>query len=122
MENIKAFLEGEDIEFGLGGVRLDLCRPFKRKVLRVEHAIPRGRVTTYGRLARRLGSLKGARAVGNSLATNPFPVVVPCHRAIRSDGSLGGYQGGAEMKRALLELEGIIFDRKGRAVVGEFYY
>jgi methylated-DNA-[protein]-cysteine S-methyltransferase len=48
--------------------------------------------------------------VGNALATNPFPIIIPCHRAIRSDGSLGGFQGATAMKRALLEREGIVFD------------
>jgi len=60
--------------------------------------------------------------VGNALATNPFPLIVPCHRAVRSDGSLGGFQGGPAMKRALLEREGIAFDRAGRAAVPRFHY
>jgi alkylated DNA nucleotide flippase Atl1 len=57
---------------------------------------------------------KGVRAVGTALARNPFPLVVPCHRAVRSDRTLGGFQGGLEMKRALLEMEGVEFDSKNR--------
>jgi methylated-DNA-[protein]-cysteine S-methyltransferase len=120
--NIAAFLRGGRMRFPLEQVRMDLCSPFQRSVLRAEHAIPRGRVSTYGRLARHLGSPKGARAVGNCLAGNPFPIVIPCHRAIRSDRTLGGYQGGGEMKRALLETEGILFDKSGRALVSDFFY
>lgn len=117
-----AFLEGKDIRFELDPVRMDLCSPFQQRVLRAEHAIPRGRVSTYGRLAMHLGIQKGARAVGNCLATNPFPIIVPCHRAIRSDRTLGGYQGGIDMKRRLLEMEGIHFDPSGRVLVSDFFY
>jgi methylated-DNA-[protein]-cysteine S-methyltransferase len=60
-------------------------------------------VSTYQRIAGHLGSPQAARAVGTTLAHNPFPIIVPCHRAIRTDGTLGGFQGGMEMKRALLE-------------------
>ena len=60
--------------------------------------------------------------MGNALATNPFPLIVPCHRAIRSDGHLGGYQGGLEMKRALLEREGIPLDASGRADIKQLYF
>jgi len=56
-----------------------------------------------------LGTPGAGRAVGNALARNPFPLVIPCHRAVRSDGALGGYQGGVQMKRKLLALEGVAF-------------
>ncbi|MBN2566310.1 MAG: methylated-DNA--[protein]-cysteine S-methyltransferase [Candidatus Eisenbacteria bacterium] len=62
------------------------------------------------------------RVVGRALATNPFPVVVPCHRAIRSDGGLGGYQGGVAMKRALLEFVGVAVSSAGRVVAPRQYY
>jgi methylated-DNA-[protein]-cysteine S-methyltransferase len=117
-----AFLEGEDIAFSLEVADLASCTEFQQSVLRAEHAIPRGRVSTYRLLAEHLGRPKGARAVGNALATNPFPLIVPCHRAIRSDRSLGGYQGGLEMKRALLEKEGIGFDDAGRVAGVRFHH
>lgn len=118
---IEAFLNGEDIRFPLDAVRLDLCTPFQQKVLRAEHAIPRGRVSTYHLIARHLDNPNGARAVGTALATNPFPNIIPCHRAIRFDGTLGGYQGGLKMKRTLLEMEGILF-RDAEHVSSQEYY
>jgi methylated-DNA-[protein]-cysteine S-methyltransferase len=102
-------------------IMIDRCPPFQQKVLSEEHKIPRGAVSTYRRLAAQAGRPKGARAAGNALAKNPFPIIIPCHRVIRTDGSIGGYQGGVEMKRALLEMEGIAFDAKGRAVVKGFF-
>lgn len=113
-DSIKAFLKGENVKFSLNLVNLSQCTKFQQSVLRAEHAIPRGRVSTYGHIAAHLSIPGGARAVGNALANNPFPLIVPCHRVIRSDLHIGGYGGGIEMKRALLEREGIIFDHAGR--------
>ena len=90
--------------------------------MRAEHAIPRGSVSTYGLIAAHVGVPGGARAVGNALASNPFPLIVPCHRAIRSDLHIGGFQSGTEMKRALLEKEGIIFDEAGRVICKRLHY
>jgi methylated-DNA-[protein]-cysteine S-methyltransferase len=119
---IEAFLSGEDIQFSFDAVRLDLCSAFQQKVLRAEHAIPRGRVSTYNLIAQYIDNPKGARAVGTALATNPFPIVIPCHRAIRSDGALGGYQGGLAMKRTLLEMEGIAFRDADHVATRGFFY
>jgi methylated-DNA-[protein]-cysteine S-methyltransferase len=119
---IAAFLDGADVRFALEHVRLDLCPPFQQRVLLAEYGIPRGSVSTYRRIAAHLGIPGGARAVGNALATNPFPIVIPCHRAIRSDGSLGGYQGGLAMKRALLEQEGVDIDERGKVRSPKLYY
>ena len=119
---IKAFLEGDSIRFSLSLARLDLCSPFQQAVLRAEHGIPRGCVSTYRRIARHLRRPSGARAVGMALARNPFPIIIPCHRAIRTDGTLGGYQGGLAMKRTLLEMEGIHFDSAGRLTTGKYFY
>jgi methylated-DNA-[protein]-cysteine S-methyltransferase len=121
-ERISAFLVGEAIRFPLAVARLDLCSPFQQQVLRAEHGIPRGRVTTYQRIAGHLDNPQAARAVGSALANNPFPIIIPCHRAIRSDRTLGGFQGGVEMKRALLEMEGVSIDGSGRVVSGKLYY
>ena len=106
-DQIEAFLNGEDVRFSLDTLRLDLCPPFYRRVLRANHAIPRGSVSTYRLIAEHTGNPRGARAVGTALATNPFPIVIPCHRVVRSDGALGGYGGGLEMKRKLLVMEGV---------------
>jgi len=119
---IKGFLEGEKIEFSLDVATLSLCTEFQQLVLRAEHRIPRGRISSYRLISEYLGKRNGARAVGNALANNPFPLIVPCHRAIRSDRHLGGYQGVIEMKRALLKKEGIPFDDKGRVACAQFHY
>jgi len=121
-DDIEAFLSGNDMQFSFEIVRMDLCSEFQQEVLRAEHGIPRGSVNTYQRIAYHLDRPKGARAIGSALATNPFPIIVPCHRAIRSDRSLGGYQGGLEMKRTLLEMEGIDFDDTGRVATKDFFY
>ena len=119
---IKAILAGDDVAIPLGVADLASCSAFQQSVLRAEHAIPRGRVSTYQLIGAYLGKTNGARAVGNALANNPFPIIVPCHRAIRSDGHLGGYQGGLAMKRALLAQEGIRFNAAGRVDCDRFHY
>jgi len=120
-DQIEAFLSGANIRFSLERLFLDLCSDLQQKVLLAEHRIPWGHVSTYQLIARFLGKPAAARAVGTALATNPFPIIIPCHRAIRSDRTLGGFQGGLAMKRALLEAEGIPFDNAGRVAVAEFF-
>jgi methylated-DNA-[protein]-cysteine S-methyltransferase len=88
--------------------------PFRRLILMETGRIPRGKVRTYGSLAAAAGRPGAARAVGSAMASNPFPLAIPCHRVVRSDGSLGGFGGGLALKRALLEREGILFDGRGR--------
>jgi methylated-DNA-[protein]-cysteine S-methyltransferase len=80
--------------------------PFQRRVWQELRAIPRGETRTYGELAVRLGKPGAARAVGAAVARNPISIVVPCHRVVGADGSLTGYAGGVERKRALLTIEG----------------
>jgi methylated-DNA-[protein]-cysteine S-methyltransferase len=87
-----------------------------------EYRIPRGWISTYGRIARHLGTPGGARAVGGALARNPFPIIIPCHRAIGANSELGGFRGGLEMKRALLELEGVEFSQTGKVLTDRIYY
>jgi methylated-DNA-[protein]-cysteine S-methyltransferase len=120
--SIQAFLEGKDIRFPLDIMALDSCSPFQKAVLLAEYEIQRGKISTYKLIAQHIGKGGGARAVGNALAGNPFPIVIPCHRAIRSDGYVGGFQGGVAMKKALLEKEGIIFDAKGRVISPQLQY
>lgn len=119
---LERFLQGEAVQFDLSVLALERCSNFQHRVLLAEHSIPRGWVSTYGRIARHLGIPRGARAVGQALATNPFPLAIPCHRAIRADGTLGGYQGGTEMKGALLEMEGVKVSANGRVQTDRFYY
>lgn len=87
-------------------VDLGALTAFQRRVLREARRLGHGEVVPYAELARRVGRPEAYRAVGNALGRNPVPIVVPCHRVIRSDGSLGGYGGGREYKRALFRIEG----------------
>jgi len=90
-------------------VPLDLRgAPFQLEVWRVVRAIPYGETRTYAWVARALGRPRAARAVARALAANPVPIIVPCHRVVRSDGSLGGYSLGENLKRLLLSIEGAI--------------
>jgi methylated-DNA-[protein]-cysteine S-methyltransferase len=85
-----------------------LSKGFRRVVLsHLAVDVGYGTTASYGTLARLSGSPKAVRAVGTTCATNPIPVVVPCHRVVRADGTLGGYRGGPVAKRALLTLEGV---------------
>jgi methylated-DNA-[protein]-cysteine S-methyltransferase len=79
---------------------------FQRHVWTIARDIPRGQTRTYGQIARAAGSPEAARAVGQAMARNPWPIVVPCHRVLGSDGSLTGFGGGVELKRRMLQLEG----------------
>ena len=115
-DQIVRYLVGDVVEFSLDDLDLVVCGTFQQRVLRLQFQIPRGKVGTYGGLAGRLGHPRAARAVGTALARNPFPIVIPCHRAIRGDGTLGGFGGGLKMKRALLEMEGVRVDRYGKVM------
>ena len=106
----------------LDGIALEKCSEFQQRVLLAVHKIPRGWVSTYGRIARSLGIPGGARAVGRALSRNPFPIIIPCHRAIRANGELGGFRGGLKMKQALLELEGVEFSQTGKVLTDRIYY
>ena len=85
-----------------------LAGPFARRILAATAAIPFGEVRSYAQVATEAGSPRGSRAAGNALGSNPIPIVVPCHRVLRSGGALGGYTGGVERKQALLRLEGVL--------------
>ena len=121
-ERLARYFCGEAITFPLEDLALERCGFFQTAVLRAEHLIPRGSLSTYGRIAAHIGHPRAARAVGTALGTNPFPILIPCHRAVRSDGSLGGYAGGLEMKRVLLALEGVTLEPDGRAPTDRFVY
>lgn len=101
------YLRGERRSFDLV-LDLDGTPPFRRRVLEELGRIPYGETVSYGELAERCGRPGAARAVGNAVGRNPAPVVLPCHRVVRSDGSPGEYGGGRERKRRLLRLEGAL--------------
>lgn len=119
--DISEFLKGNHVNFNLRFLDRSQLKDFQKKVILLERKIPRGQISTYGRLALKLGFPRAARGVGQALANNPFPIIIPCHRTIRSDGSLGGYIGGLDMKRRLLEFEGIKFDQKDHIIAADFW-
>jgi methylated-DNA-[protein]-cysteine S-methyltransferase len=82
-----------------------LARGFGRRVLRATARIPFGSVSTYKEVAAQAGSPRGSRAAGNALGANPIPIIVPCHRVLHTTGGLGGYTGGLDRKRLLLDIE-----------------
>lgn len=84
---------------------------FQRRVWRALEEIPHGQVRSYADIARRVGCPKGFRAVGMANRSNPLPILIPCHRVVASDGTLGGYAGGLELKQRLLALEGVKIPR-----------
>jgi methylated-DNA-[protein]-cysteine S-methyltransferase len=101
------YFEGGRREFVLP-LDWSLTAPFTRRVLRYTAKIPYGDVSSYAAAAAAAGSPRGSRAAGNALGSNPIPIVVPCHRVLRSGGALGGYGGGLDRKRWLLGLEGAL--------------
>jgi len=107
LEQVRAYLDGERSSFDLP-TDISLLTEFQQQVLEATRQIPRGRIATYMDIARKIGKPKAVRAVGQALGHNPIPIVIPCHRVIASNGSLGGYSGGGglETKAKLLQLEG----------------
>jgi methylated-DNA-[protein]-cysteine S-methyltransferase len=101
------YFEGRRTEFDLP-IDWALTRGFTTKVLRATAAVSFGQTTTYAEVAGAAGSPRAMRAAGNSLGSNPIPIVVPCHRVLRTGGALGGYTGGVERKEFLLRLEGVL--------------
>ena len=107
LRRFEAYLKGEildlDLPVDLRGLTL-----FQRQVLEATQKAPRGHVVTYGEIAAAIGKPKAARAVGQALARNPVPILIPCHRVVAADGALCGYSGGGglETKAQLLQLEG----------------
>ncbi len=106
-EKLRRYMDGECVEFSDVSVDFGVLGPFAESVLRETMNIPFGKLVSYRSLAALAGSPAAARAVGNAMSRNPVPIVVPCHRVVHSDGTIGGYTGGLAIKRRLLELEGI---------------
>jgi methylated-DNA-[protein]-cysteine S-methyltransferase len=101
------YFDGQRRKFDVP-VDLSLSTGFSRRVLSATARIPFGSVATYRDVATRAGNVKATRAAGNALGSNPVPIVVPCHRVVRTGGGLGGYTGGLARKVALLRLEGAL--------------
>jgi methylated-DNA-[protein]-cysteine S-methyltransferase len=116
-EACRLLLEALDKGPAAAGLRYSLgdCSEFQRAVLRYCGRIRAGEVRTYGELARAAGRPGAARAVGQVMARNPLPLVIPCHRVVSAGGRLGGYTGGPAWKEFLLAREGWTFTGSGRA-------
>jgi O-6-methylguanine DNA methyltransferase len=106
LDRLQQYFDGQVVTFD---ETLDpsIGTTFQQQVWAITRAIPRGQTRTYGQIARQAGSPGAARAVGQAMARNPWPVVVPCHRVVGHDGRLTGFGGGLAMKRQMLELEGV---------------
>jgi methylated-DNA-[protein]-cysteine S-methyltransferase len=119
-EKIQRYLRGEEVNLPLEFIGWDILSEFQKKVFRFQLSVPKGRVNSYAWLAEKIGLRSAFRAVGKALGSNPFPILIPCHRTVRKSGEIGGFTGGAEIKRHLLKLEGVEFDSRGR--VREEYF
>jgi methylated-DNA-[protein]-cysteine S-methyltransferase len=104
INRLQEYFTGQRVDFS---DKLDLSQgtAFQRSVWKATRQIPRGQTRSYSQIARQIGKPGAARAVGQALGKNPLPVFIPCHRVVKSDGSLGGFTGGLAMKRRLLSLE-----------------
>jgi len=112
-KQIRRHLSGKGIpDYSAVKLNEEIGTPFERAVWNTVRKIPYGQTRTYGWVAAETGKRKRARAVGQAMANNPFPLVVPCHRVVASDGSLGGFSGGLELKKALLDLERAVARRE----------
>ena len=109
---LQRYLHGEQVDFGDIPVLLDGLTPFRRTILAAIRELHYGEISTYGRVARECGSPSAARAAGGALASNPIPIIIPCHRIVASDGRLTGFSapGGERAKMVLLKMEGVEFN------------
>jgi len=106
-ERLRRYAQGQPVAFP-DALDFSAATPFQRAVWHATQEIPYGRTRSYGWLAASAGRPRAARAVGQAMAANLWPIIVPCHRVVSSNGRLGGYGGGLDMKERLLRLEGAI--------------
>ena len=115
IDAVVALLNGAKMDLSFVALDVDGLGEFERRAYAVARTIEPGKTTTYGAIAAALGDPGAARAVGKAMGRNPYPVIVPCHRVLASDGSLGGFSagGGARTKFRMLAIEGA--DAAGQA-------
>lgn len=109
VDALEQYLKGEPTEFASVMLDLDTVGDFHRRIYAAARQIGWGKTTTYGALARLVGSPDAARAVGQAMGRNPVPIIIPCHRVLAARNGVGGFSafGGANAKRRLLDLEGV---------------
>lgn len=119
--DLKRYLEGEAVDFS--GVAIDVrdAPPFHRRAFEVARSLGHGETATYGEVARLVGAPEAARAVGQAMAHNPLPIIIPCHRVLASGNRIGGFSayGGAFAKERLLEIEGVRVSASGLTDTGQ---
>lgn len=106
IERLKNYFAGQRVAFN-DEIDLSAATALQREVWQLTRLIPYGETRSYSWVAEKLGKAGAGRAVGQALARNPLPIIVPCHRVVAKDGGLGGYSGGADKKRYLLRLESV---------------
>jgi methylated-DNA-[protein]-cysteine S-methyltransferase len=108
IDSIVALLQGQPSDLSAIALDMEGVAPFHRRVYEMARTIPPGKTLAYGDVAARLGAAGAARAVGQALGRNPFPIVVPCHRVVAAGGKIGGFSahGGTAIKRRMLAIEG----------------
>jgi methylated-DNA-[protein]-cysteine S-methyltransferase len=104
-KDIQAYFEGAPIKTSWELLDLSVLTPLQRSVLEAVASVPHGEVRSYGQVAAEIGHPRACRFVGTTLARNAFPILIPCHRIIRADGSTGGFYGGTDLKKRMLLLE-----------------
>ncbi len=102
---LTAYFSGKPLMVDWERMDLEGLTPLQQEVLRTVAEIPFGGVRSYGEIARAIGRPGAARFVGSVMASNPFPILIPCHRVVRGDGSVGGFGGGTDLKKAMIEME-----------------
>ncbi len=107
LARLQAYFAGDPVSFDDVPLDLEGRPPFARAVWAALRTLPRGQTITYGELARRVGKPRAARAVGRAMATNPLPIIIPCHRVLGKGNALTGFGGGLDLKAAMLRLEGV---------------
>ncbi|MCX7942437.1 MAG: MGMT family protein [Dictyoglomaceae bacterium] len=117
-----SYFHGENVDFSRVLLDFSMVSPFCKKVYELAREIPFGKITSYKTIAEKLGYSKGLRAVGQALAKNPFLIIIPCHRVIRSDGRLGNFSLGVEFKKFLLKLEGIEEAENGKILSLRYWW
>jgi methylated-DNA-[protein]-cysteine S-methyltransferase len=119
-EKMQAYFDGAEVDFADVALDWSGVTAFNAEVYRLLRAVPYGRMLTYGEMAKRAGQPRGAQAIGAAMGSNPWPIVVPCHRVVAGSGRLGGFSahGGNVLKRRLLLLEGATHEEEAPLLPG----